>query len=237
MYKSRQDPNRTLCLPSCNKCTCTCQSSAGHRGIDISIGKSGKSCHSRVGIPIWSQLCNLFCQLICHLELLFSKSQGRCVTEVHCNVQESIRGCDVFLIQPTCPPVNDSLMELLIMIDACKRASARSITAVMPYFGYARADRKTQGRESIAAKLTANLLTEAGMLLLHASSGPLAFSLCCFSVVTNVLLIKLVASPELCCAISRLHASSEHVHLAPSCWLRACYTLYLLHFIPTVRIL
>lgn len=57
-------------------------------------------------------------------------------------------------------------MELLIMIDACKRASARSITAVMPYFGYARADRKTQGRESIAAKLTANLLTEAGMLLL-----------------------------------------------------------------------
>lgn len=58
-------------------------------------------------------------------------------------------------------------MELLIMIDACKRASARSITAVMPYFGYARADRKTQGRESIAAKLTANLLTEAGVLLLH----------------------------------------------------------------------
>ncbi|KAL0033245.1 hypothetical protein WJX77_000313 [Trebouxia sp. C0004] len=82
--------------------------------------------------------------------------------EIYVQVQESIRGCDVFLIQPTCPPVNDSLMELLIMIDACKRASARSITAVMPYFGYARADRKTQGRESIAAKLTANLLTEAG---------------------------------------------------------------------------
>ena len=79
-----------------------------------------------------------------------------------CPSQESIRGCDVFLIQPSCPPVNDSLMELMVMIDACKRASARSITAVMPYFGYARADRKTQGRESIAAKLTANLLTEAG---------------------------------------------------------------------------
>lgn len=59
------------------------------------------------------------------------------------------------------------------MIDACKRASARSITAVMPYFGYARADRKTQGRESIAAKLTANLLTEAGMLLLHPQPKPL----------------------------------------------------------------
>ena len=78
------------------------------------------------------------------------------------DAQESIRGCDVFLVQPSCPPVNDHLMELLVMIDACKRASARSITAVIPYYGYARADRKTQGRESIAAKLTANLLTEAG---------------------------------------------------------------------------
>lgn len=78
-------------------------------------------------------------------------------------VQESIRGCDVFLIQPTSPPVNDHLMELMVMIDACKRASARSVTAVMPYFGYARADRKSQGRESIAAKLAANLLTEAGV--------------------------------------------------------------------------
>ena len=77
-------------------------------------------------------------------------------------MQESIRGCDVFLIQPTCPPVNDHLMELCVTIDACKRASARSITAVVPYFGYARADRKTQGRESIAAKLVANLITEAG---------------------------------------------------------------------------
>ena len=82
------------------------------------------------------------------------------------NVQESIRGCDVFLIQPTCPPVNDHLMELYMMVDACRRASARSVTAVIPYFGYARADRKTQGRESIAAKLVANLLTEAGILML-----------------------------------------------------------------------
>ncbi len=77
-------------------------------------------------------------------------------------MQESIRGCDVFLIQPTSPPVNDHLMELLVTIDACRRASARSITAVIPYFGYARADRKTHGRESIAAKLVANILTEAG---------------------------------------------------------------------------
>lgn len=83
--------------------------------------------------------------------------------EVYVQIQESIRGCDVFLVQPTCPPnVNDNLMELLIMIDACRRASCRSITCVIPYYGYARADRRTSGRESIAAKLAANLLTEAG---------------------------------------------------------------------------
>jgi ribose-phosphate pyrophosphokinase len=64
--------------------------------------------------------------------------------EIYVQVQESIRGCDVFLVQPTCPPANDHLMELLIMIDACRRASARNITAVIPYFGYARADRKVR---------------------------------------------------------------------------------------------
>ncbi|KAG0621387.1 hypothetical protein M758_3G016000 [Ceratodon purpureus] len=82
--------------------------------------------------------------------------------EIYVQLQESVRGCDVFLVQPTCPPANENLMELLIMIDACRRASAKTITAVIPYFGYARADRKTQGRESIAAKLAANLITEAG---------------------------------------------------------------------------
>lgn len=82
--------------------------------------------------------------------------------EIYIQIQESIRGCDVYLIQPTCHPVNGSLMELMIMIDACRRASARQITAVIPYYGYARADRKTAGRESITAKLVANLLTQAG---------------------------------------------------------------------------
>ncbi|KAL5550948.1 hypothetical protein UlMin_001124 [Ulmus minor] len=82
--------------------------------------------------------------------------------EIYVQLQESVRGCDVFLLQPTCPPVNENLMELEVMIDACRRASAKNITAVTPYFGYARADRKTQGRESIAAKLVANLITEAG---------------------------------------------------------------------------
>lgn len=82
--------------------------------------------------------------------------------EIYLQIQESIRGCDVYLIQPTCRPVNDHLMELMIMIDACRRASARQITAVIPYYGYARADRKTAGREAITAKLVANLITEAG---------------------------------------------------------------------------
>lgn len=82
--------------------------------------------------------------------------------ELYVQIQESIRGCDVYLIQPCCHPVNDHLMELLIMVDACRRASARQVTAVIPYYGYARADRKTAGRESITAKLTANLITEAG---------------------------------------------------------------------------
>ncbi|WP_197088049.1 ribose-phosphate pyrophosphokinase [Crocosphaera watsonii] len=82
--------------------------------------------------------------------------------ELYIQIQESIRGCDVYLIQPCCNPVNDHFMELLIMIDACRRASARQITAVIPYYGYARADRKTAGRESITAKLVANLIVEAG---------------------------------------------------------------------------
>jgi ribose-phosphate pyrophosphokinase len=82
--------------------------------------------------------------------------------ELYVQIQESIRGCDVYLIQPVCNPVNDRLMELLIIIDACRRASARQITAVIPYYGYARADRKTAGRESITAKLVANLITQAG---------------------------------------------------------------------------
>lgn len=82
--------------------------------------------------------------------------------EIYVQIQESIRGDDVFIVQPTCNPVNKNLMELLIMIDAFKRASARSITAVIPYYGYARQDRKTAGREAITAKLVADLLSTAG---------------------------------------------------------------------------
>ncbi len=82
--------------------------------------------------------------------------------EVRVKIEENIRGKDVFVIQPTCPPVNDNLMELLIVIDALKRASAQRITAVVPYYGYARQDRKDQPRVPITAKLVANLITVAG---------------------------------------------------------------------------
>ena len=83
--------------------------------------------------------------------------------EVYVQINENVRGADVFLIQPTCPPVNDTLMELLIMIDAVKRASAHRITAVLPYYGYARQDRKVQPRRPISAKLVADLLEAAGI--------------------------------------------------------------------------
>lgn len=82
--------------------------------------------------------------------------------EISVNINESVRGTDAFVIQSTCNPVNDNLMELLIMIDALKRASAGRITAVIPYYGYARQDRKSRSREPITAKLVANLITSAG---------------------------------------------------------------------------
>lgn len=83
--------------------------------------------------------------------------------EVSCKIEEDVRGRDIFLVQPTCPPaVNENLLELLIMIDSVRRASAERITAVIPYFGYARQDRKDEGRVPISAKLVANLITMAG---------------------------------------------------------------------------
>ena len=82
--------------------------------------------------------------------------------EISVSLNETCRGADVFLVQSTCKPVNDHLMELLVMIDACRRASAGRITAVIPYFGYARQDRKAKSRDPISAKLVANMLTAAG---------------------------------------------------------------------------
>src|ERR1700761_9110635 len=83
--------------------------------------------------------------------------------ETFVKIEENVRGRDVFLVQPTCPPTNQNLMELLIMVDAARRASADRITAVIPFFGYARQDRKDQPRVPITAKLVANLLNAAGV--------------------------------------------------------------------------
>jgi ribose-phosphate pyrophosphokinase len=101
---------------------------------------------------------------------LYSFSDG----ENYVQIDENVRGADVFVIQPTCPPVNDNLMELLIMLDAFKRSSARRVTAVLPYYGYARQDRKDKPRVPITSKLVADLITAAGAdrvltLDLHAS--------------------------------------------------------------------
>jgi ribose-phosphate pyrophosphokinase len=82
--------------------------------------------------------------------------------EIRVHIRETVRGADVFVLQPTCPPVNDTLMELLILIDALRRASARKVIAVIPYYGYARQDRKHTGRVPISARLVANMLETAG---------------------------------------------------------------------------
>ena len=107
------------------------------------------------------EIANTICK-----ELGISMSKATVKTfsdgEVSVSLEETVRGADVFLIQSTCKPVNDNLMELLVMVDACRRASAGRITAVIPYFGYARQDRKAKSRDPISAKLVANMITAAG---------------------------------------------------------------------------
>ena len=106
-----------------------------------------------------------FAQTICKMlgtELLHGEVKTFADGEVSVTLEETVRDADVFLVQSTCKPVNDHLMELLVMIDACRRASAGRITAVIPYFGYARQDRKAKSRDPISAKLVANMLTAAG---------------------------------------------------------------------------
>ena len=117
-------------------------------------------------LKIFSGRANpVLAQQICkHLGLSLAKSRIEDFpdSEMIFKVDEDIRGRDVFIVQPTCAPVNDHLMELLVMLDCVRRASARRITAVVPYFGYARQDQKHEGRTPITAKLVANLITTAG---------------------------------------------------------------------------
>ena len=123
----------------------------------ISHGKEVKVFAGNSNLPLAQAICDRL-----------SKKLGDCKVsafadgEVSLELREPVRGADAFIVQSTCKPVNDSLMELLVMIDAMKRASAGRITAVIPYFGYARQDRKAKSRDPISAKLVANLITEAG---------------------------------------------------------------------------
>ncbi|MCK5533856.1 ribose-phosphate pyrophosphokinase [bacterium] len=119
------------------------------------------------GLKVFSGNANLkLAQDICdYLTVPLGQAQVTKFADGEINVQinENIRGTDCFIIQPTCPPVNDNLMELLIMIDALSRASARRITAVLPYYGYGRQDRKVEPRVPITAKLVANLIVSSGV--------------------------------------------------------------------------
>ena len=132
-------------------------------------------------------------------------------SEVFAEILENVRGEDVFLIQSTCHPANDNLMELLITMDALRRGSARRITAVMPYFGYARQDRKTGGRTPISAKLVANLITSAGAdrvltMELHAAQIQGFF---------DIPLDNLIISPVFVPEIEKRFAGEELVIVSP----------------------
>ena len=124
----------------------------------ISHGKDIKVFCGNANQPLAAEICQMMGTKLGESEVK-SFADG----EVSVSLYETVRGSDVFLVQSTCKPVNDSLMELLIMVDACRRASAGRITAVMPYFGYARQDRKAKSRDPISAKLVANMLVAAGV--------------------------------------------------------------------------
>jgi len=123
----------------------------------MSHGKEIKIISGNSNIPFSESVCRNIGLRLCKTDVV-AFSDG----EISVSLHETVRGADVFIIQSTCTPINDHLMEMLIMCDACKRASASRITVVIPYFGYARQDRKAKSRDPISAKLVANLITIAG---------------------------------------------------------------------------
>ena len=123
----------------------------------ISHGKEVKVFTGNANIPLAESISRFLHKSLGTAEIK-RFADGECSVSIY----EPVRGADVFIVQPTCKPVNDNLMELLVMIDAMRRASAGRITAVIPYFGYARQDRKAKSRDPISAKLVANLITAAG---------------------------------------------------------------------------
>lgn len=123
----------------------------------ISHGKDIKIFCGNANQPLAEEICRMMGTKLGEAEVK-SFADG----EVSVSLYETVRGSDVFVVQSTCKPVNDNLMELLVMTDACRRASAGRITAVIPYFGYARQDRKAKSRDPISAKLVANMITASG---------------------------------------------------------------------------
>ena len=140
------------------------------------------------------ELADMICK---NLGISLGKSTVTAFADGECSISinEPVRGVDVFIVQSTCKPVNDSLMELLVMIDAMKRASAGRITAVIPYFGYARQDRKAKGRDPISAKLVANMIEAAGAdrvltMDLHASQIQGFFDIPVDNLLSNPVFVK-----------------------------------------------
>lgn len=176
-------------------------------------------------------LADMICK---NLGISLGKSTVTAFADGECSISinEPVRGVDVFIVQSTCKPVNDSLMELLVMIDAMKRASAGRITAVIPYFGYARQDRKAKGRDPISAKLVANMIEAAGAnrvltMDLHAAQIQGFFDIPVDNLLSNPIFVKyymskfehpeemVVVSPDVgSVALSRTFANKMGMNLA-----------------------
>ena len=156
----------------------------------ISHGKDIKVFCGNANQPLAAEICQMMGTKLGESEVK-SFADG----EVSVSLYETVRGSDVFVVQSTCTPVNNNLMELLIMIDACRRASAGRITAVIPYFGYARQDRKAKGRDPISAKLVANMIEAAGAdrvltMDLHASQIQGFFDIPVDNLLSNPVFVK-----------------------------------------------
>ena len=156
----------------------------------ISHGKDIKVFCGNANQPLAAEICQMMGTKLGESEVK-SFADG----EVSVSLYETVRGSDVFVVQSTCKPVNDNLMELLVMIDALRRASAGRITAVIPYFGYARQDRKAKARDPISAKLVANMITAAGAdrvltMDLHASQIQGFFDIPVDNLLSNPIFVK-----------------------------------------------
>src|SRR5438477_6210021 len=134
------------------------EKSTRSRGRRRAVFKRVAIFSGNANLPLTQEICQV-------LEFPLGKSKVSRFSdgETFCVIQENVRGVDTYVVQPTCSPVNDSVMELLIMVDALRRASAGSITAVIPYYGYARQDRKVAPRTPITSKLVADLIVAAGV--------------------------------------------------------------------------